>query len=235
MKDHVMDCDHLIVPCPHNKLGCTSSVRRASMAAHLQGCPFERYASFMVATLSRLEALEAENRALRSEFRVMGSLVRFLEENQPHPCVDCGSLFRERDLRAYSASDHASEIVLERSDQAAAPAAPCESASQDLPLLGWPARAVEAATEGSISAAQQLSSSAGTAGARGAAGAAATPLDELDLTAASDGRAARKPWQPLLHPVCLKHRRDDEHWMQWRQHKRRFLADSNRPRSFSTS
>ncbi len=91
---HLESCAHVRVTCPHAELGCGARVARADLGAHLRGCPFESCAAFMVSTLRRLEALEADNRSLRAELRAQSASLSWAEASVAHPCADCGALFR---------------------------------------------------------------------------------------------------------------------------------------------
>ena len=89
---HLESCAHVRVPCPHAELGCSMRVARADLGAHLRGCPFESCAAFMVSTLRRLEALEADNRSLRAELRAHSASLSWAEASVAHPCADWRAL-----------------------------------------------------------------------------------------------------------------------------------------------
>jgi len=89
---HEAECGLMQVSCPRYDLGCSSRFPRAEQQAHCAACPFVRCSSFIAATLGRLDALERDNRNLRTEVRTLTAAVRShdLLWHSTMVCQDCG-------------------------------------------------------------------------------------------------------------------------------------------------
>ena len=95
IETHLETCELVVVQCPRQDLGCDVRLPRKDMHEHTRSCPFVRCSSFMAATLSRLEALERDNRCLRGELRVLSETAQYHDSlwHEARRCPGCSALF----------------------------------------------------------------------------------------------------------------------------------------------
>ena len=91
---HASTCQLLQVACPRNDIGCVARCPRGLLAMHVSSCPFVLMSSFVAESRARIEALERDNRVLRSEIRTLTALTREHDAcwHAAQRCDDCGSL-----------------------------------------------------------------------------------------------------------------------------------------------
>jgi hypothetical protein len=204
-------CPFAVVRCPHEAMGCSIKVTRSGLAAHLGGCPFQACQSFMASTLSRLQAIEADNRQLRSELVTLRTSVRWLETTQPVQCADCDDMFVPP-------------------EPASSPKEPSAEAGNDSPLpkgaSGAPAGGEHTAAPVSrrAEAAEPKTMFRPWPPYRTPHGAAFT----FGAMAAHDAFRGDVR-MGCTRPACKRHRRDEDWYTEWRRRKCRYLLAASTP------
>jgi len=211
MEAHMSECPFALVRCPHEAMGCSVKIERSRLAVHLEGCPFHACQSFMASTLRRLQAIEADNRQLRSELVTLRTSVRWVETTQPVQCADCDSIFippeptsspEEPNSEAGTGSplsEKASGTLAEGEPTAAPVSRMSEAVDPKTMFRPWPLHRAP------HSAAPTLGTTAAHDVSR------------------SDGQAG------CTRLTCKRHRRDEEWYVEWRRRKCRYLLTASTP------
>lgn len=206
---HTVACPCVLVGCPHEQMGCRARVARGDLSAHLGGCAFESCQSFMASTLRRLQALEEDNRQLRTELTTLRTSVRWIELTTTVKCADCHDFYIPSSEEPAEAAGLATPVA-----SSAGPSA--ES---------MPTPAADVAAAGTACAHQLGSADPKTLFRPWPSSRSPTTVAATEAGAAQD--AGRKPGALCAKAVCGKHRRDEEWYREWRQRKCRFLLDSS--------